>query len=281
MYSLYVGFNLGGLSSVYSELKRAAGGAARIFAVIDRAPAMPLTADAQVWEPKPPAPGVAALPVSPVPSAPAAAPGVASPGLRSLDASSVAGALSFRGVSFAYPARPGVPVLSDFSLDVPPRTHIALVGASGSGKSTAAALVARLYDPAAGTVELDGEDIRKLDPTWLRGAVVGYVPQASATAGGRQRGPSEGTDCPPPLTPRRTRPSSLRRSPTTSATGAPAPLTRRSRRPRASPTRTTSSPPPPPATGPSSGSGACSSRAASASASRLRARSSRTRGSSS
>lgn len=60
------------------------------------------------------------------------------------------GALQFRNVHFAYPARPEVPVFRDFSLSIPAGSVTALVGPSGSGKSTVVSLLLRLYDPGAG-----------------------------------------------------------------------------------------------------------------------------------
>ena len=72
-------------------------------------------------------------------------------------------------VSFAY--QRGSPVLEDFSLHVPAGRRVALIGASGAGKSTIGALVARFYDPAQGQVLLDGRDIRRCSLPWLRDQV--------------------------------------------------------------------------------------------------------------
>ncbi len=77
------------------------------------------------------------------------------------------GHITLRNVTFAYPAPhnqpPRAPVLRDVSLDVRPGQAIALVGASGSGKTTLCNLVARFYDPTAGSILLDGRDLRDLD----------------------------------------------------------------------------------------------------------------------
>jgi ATP-binding cassette subfamily B (MDR/TAP) protein 1 len=67
----------------------------------------------------------------------------------------VHGHIAFRNVSFAYPSRPNVPVLRDLSLDIRPGECVGVVGASGSGKSTVAALLQRLYEPT-GEILLDG-----------------------------------------------------------------------------------------------------------------------------
>lgn len=75
-------------------------------------------------------------------------------------------ALSFEHVSFAY--KPEQPVLRDFSLRVPAGAIVALVGASGAGKSTAAALIQRLYDPDKGRILFFGHDLREFDTGTLR-----------------------------------------------------------------------------------------------------------------
>ncbi|GAA2367405.1 ABC transporter ATP-binding protein [Dactylosporangium salmoneum] len=80
------------------------------------------------------------------------------------------GELTFDGVAFQYDA--GRPVLPELDLFVPAGQTVALVGATGAGKSTIAKLVARFYDPTAGTVSLDGVDLRSLPEDDLRRAIV-------------------------------------------------------------------------------------------------------------
>lgn len=80
----------------------------------------------------------------------------------------VSGALEFRHVSFRYPSRPDVPVFSGFDLSVKANSTVALCGPSGSGKSTTIALLQRFYDADAGSVCLDGNDLRSLNLPWLR-----------------------------------------------------------------------------------------------------------------
>ncbi|XP_012589313.1 PREDICTED: ATP-binding cassette sub-family B member 8, mitochondrial [Condylura cristata] len=87
------------------------------------------------------------------------------------------GSVAFQNVSFSYPCRPGFPVLRDFTLTLPPGKMVALVGQSGGGKTTVASLLERFYDPTAGAVRLDGQDLRTLDPSWLRGQVIGFISQ--------------------------------------------------------------------------------------------------------
>ncbi|KAJ5155561.1 ABC transporter [Penicillium capsulatum] len=81
---------------------------------------------------------------------------------------SVIGDIEFRDVSFSYPMRPGVTVLKDFSLHIPAGKVTALVGASGSGKSTIIGLLERWYNLDSGTVTLDGRSIDQLNIKWLR-----------------------------------------------------------------------------------------------------------------
>lgn len=87
------------------------------------------------------------------------------------------GAVAFQDVSFSYPCRPGFPVLRHFTLSLSPGQTVALVGQSGGGKTTVASLLERFYDPTAGAVMLDGCDLRTLDPSWLRGHVIGFISQ--------------------------------------------------------------------------------------------------------
>jgi ATP-binding cassette, subfamily B, bacterial MsbA len=77
------------------------------------------------------------------------------------------GELRFEGVSFRYPGQEE-PALADFSLEIPPGRTVALVGASGSGKTTAVQLIARFFDPQAGRILLDGEALADLPLAWLR-----------------------------------------------------------------------------------------------------------------
>jgi ABC-type multidrug transport system fused ATPase/permease subunit len=82
--------------------------------------------------------------------------------------------VSLRDVTFAYPGGP--PVLREIDLDIPAGTRIAVVGETGSGKSTIAKLLTRLMDPSDGAVLLDGIDVREIAQESLRRSVV-LVPQ--------------------------------------------------------------------------------------------------------
>jgi ATP-binding cassette, subfamily B (MDR/TAP), member 1 len=94
-----------------------------------------------------------------------------------IDASSLAGerlpagydpTLRLEAVDFHYPSRPDVPISRSLSLTFPAGKTVALVGFSGSGKSTVVSLLERFYDPVAGKVTLGGHDVRTLNVRWLR-----------------------------------------------------------------------------------------------------------------
>jgi len=88
----------------------------------------------------------------------------------------VRGAIDFRNVTFAYPTRAEATIFDGFSLHVKPGTTVALVGPSGSGKSSAVALLERFYDCSSGSISLDGVDIRSLNVRWWR-EQIGLVSQ--------------------------------------------------------------------------------------------------------
>ncbi|MGI5214222.1 ABC transporter ATP-binding protein [Plantactinospora sp. CA-290183] len=123
------------LSQFYNSLQSATAALEKLAGVLDERPAVP--------EPAHP---------RPLPSGP------------------VRGAVEFRAVSFGY--RAGTPILPELSLRIPAGQTVALVGATGAGKSTVAKLVARFYDPTGGTVSLDGIDLREVADADLRRAVV-------------------------------------------------------------------------------------------------------------
>jgi ABC-type multidrug transport system fused ATPase/permease subunit len=80
------------------------------------------------------------------------------------------GSVVLRGVTLSYPGG-GAPALSEVDLEVSAGRTIALVGPSGSGKTSLVALIARLYDPNTGTVEVDGTDVREVDLDSLRSEI--------------------------------------------------------------------------------------------------------------
>jgi len=131
LYTLIVAFSLASLGALVTDFLRAAGAAERIFELLDDTTMMPR--------------GEGARPEGPV-----------------------RGAIALQDVHFRYPSRPDVEVLRGLSLRLEPGTSVALVGASGGGKSTVASLLCRLYDVDDGEILLDGHPLATLDPVWIR-----------------------------------------------------------------------------------------------------------------
>jgi ATP-binding cassette subfamily B protein len=132
LYSVFAAGALGALSEVWGELSQAAGAAERLTEILAEEPEIAAPAD-----PKP----------LPMPAK---------------------GQLTFENVSFAYPARTGMPSLKNVSFAVEPGETVAIVGPSGAGKSTVFSLILRFYDPQSGRILVDGQDIRDVDPQALR-----------------------------------------------------------------------------------------------------------------
>uniref|UniRef100_A0A1J3IP51 ABC transporter B family member 15 n=1 Tax=Noccaea caerulescens TaxID=107243 RepID=A0A1J3IP51_NOCCA len=89
------------------------------------------------------------------------------------------GEVEFKNVKFIYPSRPETSIFNDFCLRVPSGKTVALVGGSGSGKSTVISLLQRFYDPVSGEILIDGVSIDKLQVKWLR-SQMGLVSQEPA-----------------------------------------------------------------------------------------------------
>ncbi|XP_050677440.1 ATP-binding cassette sub-family B member 10, mitochondrial isoform X2 [Leptidea sinapis] len=136
LYAAYVGISIGGLSSFYTELNKGIGAASRLWQIIDRKPTIPVSG-----------------------------------GIRPKERPK--GDIVLENISFSYC---GAPMIKGLNLRLLPGKSVALVGRSGCGKSTIASLILRLYDPEQGRILLDGEDIRNLDPVWLR-SHIGFVSQ--------------------------------------------------------------------------------------------------------
>ena len=92
---------------------------------------------------------------------------------RSAHATAVIGEIEFRNLNFAYN---GAPVLHDINLRIPPGSSLAIVGPTGSGKTTLVSLIPRIYDAAPGTVLIDGRPVRQYPIELLR-RNIGFVPQ--------------------------------------------------------------------------------------------------------
>ena len=87
----------------------------------------------------------------------------------------IEGNISFKDVTFSYPGQ-RLPALKDVSFDIKAGEHVGIIGAVGSGKTTLERLILNLYQPANGSVQLDGTDVRQIDPADLRRSI-GVVQQ--------------------------------------------------------------------------------------------------------
>ncbi|GGM54049.1 ABC transporter ATP-binding protein [Micromonospora sonchi] len=157
------------LSQFYNSLQSATAALEKLAGVLDERP--------EVAEPAHPVP---------LPRRPAGRPGEATGGAGDGPAGgagggATGGAVTFRAVSFGY--RPDAPILTGLDLTIPAGQTVALIGPTGAGKSTVAKLLARFYDPLAGTVTLDGVDLRQVADAELRRAVV-LVTQETHLFGG-------------------------------------------------------------------------------------------------
>ena len=153
------------LAQNYSIVQAAMASAERIFETLDAKPTLlPLLPrngfGKEALTPLPPSPGGRGGKVTPLPLG-------EGPGVRANGAPPPTGlSVSFRDITFGY--QTDAPVLHDISLEIAPGETVALVGATGAGKTSLASLLARFYDPQAGQVLLDGRDIRALPQEALR-----------------------------------------------------------------------------------------------------------------
>nr|WP_231889739.1 ABC transporter transmembrane domain-containing protein [Erythrobacter neustonensis] len=131
---------LGALTEVYGDLLRGAGAASRLAELLE------------------------------------ARPDIAAPARPERLPTPARGSLSFRNVTFRYPARPETAALKDFTLEIEPGETVAIVGPSGAGKSTIFHLVERFYDPQGGTIRIDGVPLTSADPAEIRSRIA-LVPQ--------------------------------------------------------------------------------------------------------
>ncbi len=140
LYAVLCATSIGALSEVWGEVQLAAGATERLVEILDVEP---------VIQP----------PVNP-----------------KLLPQPARGEIAFDGVTFHYPTRPEISALSGFSLAVAPGETVALVGASGAGKSTVFQLLSRFYDPQNGCITIDGVALPEMTPQTVRGALA-VVPQ--------------------------------------------------------------------------------------------------------
>lgn len=78
----------------------------------------------------------------------------------------VQGEISIKNVRFSYPTKSDVEVIRGITFDIPKNKVVALVGTSGCGKSSIISMIERFYEPSSGEVQLDGTDIKTLNPKW-------------------------------------------------------------------------------------------------------------------
>jgi ATP-binding cassette subfamily B (MDR/TAP) protein 10 len=138
LYTAYVGTALGGMTSFYSEIMKGVGAFDRIFELLNRKTHINTDTGSPLTDLK--------------------------------------GSIKFENINFAYPTRPQSTIFDGFSLDVKPGTVIAVVGSSGSGKSTIGSLLLRYYDPLAGNIYVDGNNLKDINLHWWR-EQVGVVSQ--------------------------------------------------------------------------------------------------------
>jgi len=145
-YVFNIGLGLGTASTHVAKIFEGFGASGRVFFLLQRTPLIP-TPPKTDDEPEP-----------------------------LLKPKSLVGNIAFNDIKFAYPSRPDINVLNEFSLKIAPNTTTALVGSSGSGKSTILSLLQRFYEVEDGSISIDANNIKELDLNWLR-QHIGYVQQ--------------------------------------------------------------------------------------------------------
>ncbi|KAG8971616.1 ATP-binding cassette permease mdl1, partial [Tulasnella sp. 427] len=145
LYTAYVGSSLGSLSAFFSSIMKGIGAGNRVFGLIEREPTIPTTSGTEFVKPDP----------------------ITGSGM---------GVIRFHGVNFHYPSRPKVKVLHDFNLELNSGESVAIVGKSGSGKSSVHNLLMRFYDPNAGTITYNERNIKDFSVDSWR-SLMGIVPQ--------------------------------------------------------------------------------------------------------
>lgn len=130
MYTAFAGSSLFGLSGFYSELMKGVGAASRLFELQDRRPGIHQTVGKPI--------------------------------------TSAQGTIKFDNVGFAYPTRPAVSIFKGIDFEIPSGSNVCVVGPSGGGKSTVAALLLRFYNPTSGTITINGVDISTVNIKSLR-----------------------------------------------------------------------------------------------------------------
>ena len=150
IYSAFVGGTIGGLASVYTSIQKFIGATEDLFGIFN--------------EPEEDIKVITRLTAE----------------------DALHGEISFKNLTFAYPSRPNEHVLRNIEVRIPANQMVALVGASGAGKTTVAALLLRLHDPVSGELLFDGKDSRQYSLSALRSQIA-LVPQDIFLFGGTIR----------------------------------------------------------------------------------------------
>ncbi|CBZ52633.1 putative ATP-binding cassette [Neospora caninum Liverpool] len=161
MYCVMAGSSLQGCVTAYGDIQRTLGTAGKVLSAISDAS-----------DDKEPRRGAKHAHLgSPLPPLLAASSSLVDAAQGGLDGGDKGMAVTFNDVHFAYPDRPGQPVLRGVDLHVPPGAFLGILGPSGSGKSTVATLLLRLYDPVEGEILLDGTPTGRLDAQRVRSLI--------------------------------------------------------------------------------------------------------------
>ncbi|MCF6141162.1 ATP-binding cassette domain-containing protein [Flavobacterium sp. K77] len=147
LYSTFVGASFGGIAELYAQIQKAIGATERVFELLDETPEK-INANG-----------------------------------TTLPLEKIQGNVSFKNVAFSYPSRKEIQVLKDVSFTANFGQKIAIVGPSGTGKSTIASLLLRFYNIDAGEIQIDGKNIYDFDLENLRGNM-SIVPQDVILFGG-------------------------------------------------------------------------------------------------
>ncbi|KAJ6779926.1 hypothetical protein PWT90_09323 [Aphanocladium album] len=138
MYAMFAGTGMMDFFYTYTEIMRGSGAAQRLFELEDKKPRIPQSGGKRIQ--------------------------------------SAQGNVTFSNVHFAYPTRPDAKIFNGLDFEIPSGSNACIVGPSGRGKSTIGTLLQRFYDPVAGTIRIDGEDIAKMSVKSLR-RKIGVVAQ--------------------------------------------------------------------------------------------------------
>ncbi|KAM3561515.1 hypothetical protein MY1884_002343 [Beauveria asiatica] len=130
MYAMFAGTGMMDFFYTYTEIMRGSGAAHRLFELSDKKPRIPQSAGARI--------------------------------------ASAQGTVKFTDVHFAYPTRPDAKIFNGLNFEIPSGSNACIVGPSGRGKSTIGTLLQRFYDPVAGTITIDGQDVSQISVKSLR-----------------------------------------------------------------------------------------------------------------